>query len=744
MEPVSATLGIAASTVTLAALAVGVGRTLTTVVNTHRQHAALIYSLIGACKAVEVAWKRIHAWSEAQSCPTDGLDSSFYEQLMASIDVGRVILGSLQQDLEPFTHVIPGQKSASGTLRALLNESTLRDHCVRLNLQVSSLHLLLATSTLPQPETRDLVCECLRPVFRKDEESAWTIVFSGPASSPSSLINASRTEDDTSSVWSERSFAFINDLLTAPVYKRLALSALQRPRPAQELDGVLPLTQAGAIASYHMLPKKPWVCDSIHETSINTRKRRSTAATTIKHMKTIDRGAMLVATDAASEVFSSGVVTDLRDTLLSSRWLPLRASLQGGLISMEEQLRINAKLLDAAANNNLVAVAEALDAGADINAVRPGQGWTALHFAISHCCPAVRFLLQYQNVNAHVRENNGKTLLHKAVQYQCETCIQSLLDFGVSMTDEDESGFSAFRYAVERCVSIEPLLALLRHATRYEVKTDAVTALGKDALYKLCCLQPLRRAHAAILVRCGWSLAMFANNDSSLRLAFDILEEEQWLLMLMLEQTQTTLEIRAKVPLWNEVLMAVTKGPKRNTAALLKLLRAGIKYQHLKFEIYGLAVSQDDLSLLDLLDRKAHGRILRKQREVATNSEEALDVVFPNANKRPISASKDDSEAVMLHVADETESKAVLHRLQRTKIIDFLRHHKPGTNTNQRQEVHPKDACVAGAYHMRHGIQDSDHRSKIWGKQEICFGLHFKGEWSIAADRVSINSNQSI
>jgi hypothetical protein len=148
MEPVSATLGVASSTVTLAALAVSVGRTLTTVVNTHRQHAALIYSLIGACKAVEVAWKRIHAWSEAQSCPNDVPDSSFYEQLMGSIDVGRIILDSLQQDLEPFTHVIPGQKSASGTLRALLNESTLRDHCVRLNLQVSSLHLLLATSTL--------------------------------------------------------------------------------------------------------------------------------------------------------------------------------------------------------------------------------------------------------------------------------------------------------------------------------------------------------------------------------------------------------------------------------------------------------------------------------------------------------------------------------------------------------------------------------------------------------------------
>jgi ankyrin repeat protein len=554
----------------------------------------------------------------------------------------------------------------------------------------------------PQHETRDLVCECLRPVFRKDEESAWTIIASGSASSPGSFINASSTEDDTrNSVWSERSFAFINDLLTAPVYKRLALSALRPPRPAQKSDGVLPLTPAVSMAGCRMLPNKPWLSGSVHGSSINTGKRHSTAATTIKRMNEIDRGAMLMATDAASESFSSGVVTDLSDTLLSSRWLPLRASLQGGLISMEDQLRINAKLLDAAEANNLVAMAEALDAGADINAVRPGQDRTALQFAICHYCPAVRFLLRYQNVNVHVRDYKGRTLLLTAVQYQCENCIQSLLDLRLCMTDEDEYGVSAFNYAVEYCHGTEPLLALLRHATKDEAEIDAVTALDRDALYKLCCGYPLRRAHAAILVHCGWSLATSANNTSSLRWALDILEEEQWLLMLMLEQIQTILEIRAKVPLWNAALMAATKGPKRNTAVLLKLLRTGIEYQHLKFEIYGLAFSEEDHFLLDLLDGIFVGRVLRG---VATNSEEDLYVGFPNVNNPPISASKDDSEAVMLHVADVTHSNAVLRRLQRTRVIDFLKDQKLGTGTDQRQEVNAKHTRVAEAYtgHMRH------------------------------------------
>ena len=200
--------------------------------------------------------------------------------------------------------------------------------------------------------------------------------------------------------------------------------------------------------------------------------------------------------------------------------------------------------------------------------------------------------------------------------------------------------------------------------------------------------------------------------------------------MLMLEQTQTILEIRAKVPLWNEVLMAVTKGPKKNTAVLLKLLRTGIEYQHIKFEIYGLAVSEEDHLLLDLLDRKAAGRILRG---VAINSEEDLGVFNPNANKPPVSTGKDDSEAVMLHVADVTRSNAVLHRLQWTRVIDFLKHHRLGTGTDQRQEVDPKHVHVAGAYtgHMRHQFLDP-HPG--WTIQRICLGTHFKGEQSIAVE----------
>lgn len=146
MEPVSATLGIASSTVTLAELALGIGKILTTVVNTHRRSAALIYSLIGAYKAIEVAWGRIHASIETHCLADSDDDTSFREQLQDAVEVGQIILGTLHEDLEPYKNVKPGQESASSKFRAFLNESTLRDHCTRLNLQVSSLHLLLATA----------------------------------------------------------------------------------------------------------------------------------------------------------------------------------------------------------------------------------------------------------------------------------------------------------------------------------------------------------------------------------------------------------------------------------------------------------------------------------------------------------------------------------------------------------------------------------------------------------------------
>jgi hypothetical protein len=148
MDPAFSLVGITSGTVTLAALALKIGQTLRNIVAAYNQSAAIIYSLIGACQAVEVAWNRINNWVKSQSTAPYATDSAFYEQLATSIEVGKVVLGALQHDLEKHENSKPGQNSLRSMRKVLLDEDVFRDHCTRLTLQLSSLQLLLATASL--------------------------------------------------------------------------------------------------------------------------------------------------------------------------------------------------------------------------------------------------------------------------------------------------------------------------------------------------------------------------------------------------------------------------------------------------------------------------------------------------------------------------------------------------------------------------------------------------------------------
>lgn len=77
MEPVSATLGIVSATVTLAGLALTIGKTLTAAIKFNSQSRPQIYALISACKGIEVAWNRISTWLETYSFSENEGDGSF-------------------------------------------------------------------------------------------------------------------------------------------------------------------------------------------------------------------------------------------------------------------------------------------------------------------------------------------------------------------------------------------------------------------------------------------------------------------------------------------------------------------------------------------------------------------------------------------------------------------------------------------------------------------------------------------
>ena len=216
-------------------------------------------------------------------------------------------------------------------------------------------------------------------------------------------------------------------------------------------------------------------------------------------------------------------------------------------------------------------IAKALDARADINAVRlPTPCETPLQVATTtlQCCSALKLLLKYENVNLYVRDGEGRNLLHRAVRLGCEICIQSLLDVGLSMTDEDRFGFSAFDLAVENCLDPQPLATLLKHAknpnvvTRNGVEVNIVEGLGSDALFRACSIRPIRRQHVELLLLSGWSL--MTKTGATSPIFHRNLEEEHWLLSEMIKYPQIILQIDARDPLCH---------------------RAGINYRCLETEI---------------------------------------------------------------------------------------------------------------------------------------------------------------
>jgi hypothetical protein len=64
-----------------------IGKILTDLLSSYRSLNLLMQSLIGACKAVEVAWQRIDAWPQAESSAESG-GSTLVDQLLSSIEVG--------------------------------------------------------------------------------------------------------------------------------------------------------------------------------------------------------------------------------------------------------------------------------------------------------------------------------------------------------------------------------------------------------------------------------------------------------------------------------------------------------------------------------------------------------------------------------------------------------------------------------------------------------------------------------
>jgi ankyrin repeat protein len=460
-----------------------------------------------------------------------------------------------------------------------------------------------------------MLCDCLKPVFRKDEESAWTIVASGGHSSVStSETKSSVAKDDKDSIHSIRHFSFTNDLLTAPVYRRLTLNVLSRPKTVPNPTGASSSAATGDLSqlSAHRTPSKPFPSRGPTTPAIRT---QSTTLSNHSHAKNHAPNFSALIDQAAGGAYSSSTVSDLEwlrggpSSLQVQRYLPIAASLKRGEMTVGDRTKLDLQLINATTRGSVDEMAMLLDNGADINAARSRNCQTLLQIALlTHQAESVIFfLLLYRNVNIYVRDCFGRSLLHYAVSLGRVQIIPRLVDLGLSMTEGDANRITPFNVAVGKFNSAAPLSTLLKYARNQGASDDAITKMEPTALHRTCVRNRIFAVHASLLLEYGWSPGnRFLTKDggniewvSPLYLA--ILKKEIVLVGKMLELPKDVVRV-------NEVhgptpdLLGLAFGPRVDCPKIvLLLLRAGIAYNHFSNELNALAQRHNDSTLLKWL-----------------------------------------------------------------------------------------------------------------------------------------------
>jgi ankyrin repeat protein len=472
------------------------------------------------------------------------------------------------------------------------------------------------------PEARNVLCDCLQPVFRRDEESAWTIVASAPRSSIHTTESvASDLRADNEIRYPIKHFSFMNDLLTAPVYKRLAINMLSRPRTVQCPEAVLP-SNSNWHLSDRASPSAPSRAHSFQDSTTITMRRQTLPSASSAHTgegrdlsDLIDR--------AAGKSFSSRAVSDLwgfsapQSDPKPQRYLPIRAILNREQMTIEERLALDLDLIGATRRGSMYEMAASLDSGADINAAPSPTYETCLHIAVTTYKDerVVLFLLQYNNVNVHARNGNGRTVLHAAVSTGKAETVRRLLELGSSMTEEDENGITPFNIAIDKLTSPRMLLMLLRHARNQGANDEHITNMDPTALHTACQGYPVDVAKALVLLEYGWSpkhrfhTVNGTDPEGISPLYLAVLKKETVLVERMLELEESVFRINAVHGPYPSLLKLTLEDSRSGASMILLLLRAGVDYMSYLPDLYGLARQENHLPLLRWLDNKTRPRI---------------------------------------------------------------------------------------------------------------------------------------
>lgn len=216
---------------------------------------------------------------------------------------------------------------------------------------------------------QEAAIEVLRPKFRKDEETAWTIVKSGlePSTRMQESTIATSTRSGLGSMMSmvsqrcgiSGSFSFEDELFSGPVYRRLLITKLcEQPRSYSGSKHDLRSSQRQAEDPSGPLPNQ-----SDHDDN--------TLALDLRQQGIFSR--------SYHEDYLEFVARH-RPRKLERRHMPLAAILCQEGLDPDEQMHIDNEYCRAVIDGDLSRVADALDQGADINCRRSGT--TPLEFCI--------------------------------------------------------------------------------------------------------------------------------------------------------------------------------------------------------------------------------------------------------------------------------------------------------------------------------------------------------------------------
>ena len=327
----------------------------------------------------------------------------------------------------------------------------------------------------------------LRPALRKDEESARTIVQSRFSTRPPSLSTFSRQsvtrmEDLVEeNIDHARRFSFEDDLYLGPVYKRLLHSRLSsRSRPDLEDDdddGTRTLHAAtNAVEEMSTATQDDTYSVTLTNNATDELADDSCEAASVLYYFSGTNGRTRTCADDLN-----GLAAILRSSPCSRlRSLPMSNVVRMQFNTDEQQLKCNNRLLEAVMNDDKCGVAQAIDAGANVNAELGTSAETSLQLCFSDLSPArhevAALLLSYRQTHVERWLENGMSLVHYCLRWELTDLLRLLVLRSDIFTIPDRLGRG-------------PLQALLEDAAASSFATQ-------EPVHELSMLHDLQKTHS--------------------------------------------------------------------------------------------------------------------------------------------------------------------------------------------------------------------------------------------------------